>query len=150
MKYFRIAYKQGKKRGIEVIEANNRLEALKIFSERSLGVMQKVDEIALPLSLRFKKFQEHWDNPIKQQRVKDEPYIALLEQIYVMLDAGMPINVSLQQAINGVEDPMLKAIFQEILDDIERIRLREAVLKINSGGRGGQRCKKRISLFTVT
>jgi general secretion pathway protein F len=119
VKYFRIAYKQGKKRGIEVIEANNRLEALKIFSERSLGVMQKVDEIALPLSLRFKKFQEHWDNPIKQQRVKDEPYIALLEQIYVMLDAGMPINVSLQQAVDGVEDPMIKAIFQEILDDIE-------------------------------
>lgn len=119
MKYFRIRYKQGKKRGLEVIEANNRLEALKIFSERSLGVMQKVDEIALPLSLRFKKFQAHWDNPIKQQRVKDEPYIALLEQIYVMLDAGMPINVSLQQAVDGAEDPMLKAIFQEILDDIE-------------------------------
>lgn len=119
MKYFRIGYKQGKKRGFEVIEANNRLEALKIFSGRSLGVMQKVDEIALPLSLRFKKFQEHWDNPIKQQRVKDEPYIALLEQIYVMLDAGMPINISLEHAVDGADDPMLKAIFQEILDDIE-------------------------------
>lgn len=81
--------------------------------------MQKVDEIAQPLSMRFKKFQEHWENPIKQQRVKDEPYIAILEQIHVMLDAGMPINVSMQQAIDGAEDPMLKAIFQEILDDIE-------------------------------
>ena len=95
------------------------MEAIKAFSEKSLGVMQKVDEIAQPLSMRFKKFQEHWENPIKQQRVKDEPYIAILEQIHVMLDAGMPINVSMQQAIDGAEDPMLKAIFQEILDDIE-------------------------------
>ena len=119
MKYFRIRYKQGKNRGIEVVEAENRLIALNTFSQNPLGVIQTIDEISQPLSIRLKKMQERWKDPIKHERVKDEPYIALLEQIYVMLDAGMPINVSLQQAIDGVEDKMLKAIFQEILNDIE-------------------------------
>jgi general secretion pathway protein F len=119
MKYFRIRYKRGKNRYFETIEAQNRLEALKLFSQKSLGVMQNIDEIAQPLSLRFKKFQQKWDDPIKARVVKDEPYIALLEQLYVMLDAGIPINNALEQAISGAEDEMLKAIFQEILDDIE-------------------------------
>lgn len=119
MKYFRIRYKQGKNRGIEVVEAENRLVALNTFSQNPLGVIQTIDEVSQPFNLRLKKIQEKWNNPIKNERVKDEPYIALLEQIYVMLDAGMPINISLQQAIDGVDDKMLKAIFQEILNDIE-------------------------------
>ena len=119
MKYFRIQYKQGKNRNFEVIEAESRLIALKEFAAKSIGVMQKIDEVSQPLSMRFQKMQDKFDDPIKKVRVKDEPYIALLEQVYVMLDAGMPINISLEQAIEGTSDPMLKAIFVEILDDIE-------------------------------
>ncbi len=85
----------------------------------SLGIVQDVVEVPQPLSMKFKKFQEAWDAPIKKERVKDQEYIAFLDQLHVMLDAGMPINVSLEEAINGVEDPMIKAIFTEVLEDIE-------------------------------
>jgi len=102
-----------------VIESANRLEAKKAFSALSLGVVQNIVEVPQPLSMRFKKFQEKWDDPIKQKRVNDLAYIVLLEQIYVMLDAGMPINVSLKQAIEGTKDEMLRAIFVFILEDIE-------------------------------
>ena len=119
MKYFRIQYKQAKKRHIKVIEATNRLEAIKLFSALSLGVVLDIVEISQPLNMKFEKFQKKWNDPIKLQPVKDQEYIALLEQIYVMLDAGMPINVSMEEAVSGAEDPMLKAIFTEILEDIE-------------------------------
>ncbi len=119
MKYFRIQYKQAKNRHIKVIEAVNRLEALKIFSALSLGVVQDIVEIPQPLSMKLEKLQQRWNDPIKKESVKAQEYIGLLEQVHVMLDAGMPINISLEEAVRGVENPMLKAIFQEILDDIE-------------------------------
>lgn len=119
MKYFRVHYKQGKNKKFEVFEAGNRLEALQDFSNKSIGVMLRIDEVSQPLRMRFKKYQEKFDDPIKNRRVKDEAFISFLEQVYVMLDAGMPINVSLEQAINGADDIMIKAIFQEILNDIE-------------------------------
>lgn len=119
MKYFRIQYKQGRNRRIEILEAPNRLEAIKAFSMLSLGVFQSIAEVPQPLNMRFKKLQKKWDNPIKMKRVKDLEYVVLLEQIYVMLDAGMAINVSLSEAIEGTQDEMLKAIFISILEDIE-------------------------------
>ena len=119
MKYFRIQYKQAKNRRIKVLEATNRLEALKLFSGLSLGVVQDIVEVPQPLGMKFEKFQEKWDDPIKNQPVKSQEYIALLEQIYVMLDAGMPITTALEEALNGAADPMIKAIFTEILSDIE-------------------------------
>ncbi|MCJ7765456.1 MAG: type II secretion system F family protein, partial [Thiovulaceae bacterium] len=119
MKYFRVRYKIGKERRLEVIEALNRIEAIKSFAAMSLGVMQSAEETAQPLSMRIKKFKAELENPIKNRRVKDEGYVALLEEMYVMLDAGMPINTSLAEAIDGTEDTLLKAIFAEILDDIE-------------------------------
>ena len=45
--------------------------------------------------------------------------MCIRDRIYVMLDAGMPINVALEEAVKGTQDAMLKAIFAEILEDIE-------------------------------
>jgi len=119
MKYFRIQYKRGKSRGVEVLESANKIEAMKSFSHLSLGIAQSISEIPEPLSMKIQKFKDKMNNPIKPKRVNDMAYIVLLEQIYVMLDAGMPINVSLEQAIEGTKDEMIKAIFESILEDIE-------------------------------
>jgi len=119
MKYFRIQYKRGKNKGVEILESANRLEAVKSFSTLSLGVLQNVVEVPQPLSMKVQKFKDKMDDPIKPKRVNDLAYIVLLEQIYVMLDAGMPINVSLEQAIEGTKDEMIKSIFESILEDIE-------------------------------
>lgn len=102
-----------------MIEAVNRLEALRIFAALSVGVVQDIVETSEPLSMKIEKFQERWNDPIKDKTVDDQQYISLLEQIYVMLDAGMPINTSLEEALNGAQSPMLKEIFTEILADIE-------------------------------
>lgn len=119
MKYFRVRYKLAKTKGVHVVEAMNRSEALKAFAAKGLGVVQDVQEVSQPLSMRFQRLQEKWDDPIKKRPLPSQEYVSFLEQIHVMLDAGMPINTALEEAVNGVEDKMIKAIFTQILEDIE-------------------------------
>lgn len=119
MKFFKIRYKIGNKKFSTVIEAINKIEALKEFREQKLGVPQSVHEISEPLELKYTRYKNYFANPIKNRRVKDEPYIAFLDQLSVMLDAGMPINACLADTVNNTEDPMLHAIFSEVLSNIE-------------------------------
>ena len=102
-----------------VLEAANKLEALKQFRDKNLGVPQKVYEVSEPLSLRYRRYAERFANPIKDRRVKDEPYIAFLEQLAIMLDAGIPINTCLSDSVKNTDEPMIRAIFAEVLSNIE-------------------------------
>lgn len=119
MKYFEIRYKRGKDWGSKVYEAPSRQGALKLFQRDSLGVMYTVTERNQPLSMRFSKLQESFNNPIKKKRVPEEEYITFLEQLSTMIDAGLPINTCLEQCIEDTKEPMIKAIFAQILADIE-------------------------------
>ena len=119
MKFFQIHYKIGKRKSSMVLEAANKLEALKQFRDKNLGVPQKVYEVSEPLSLRYRRYAERFANPIKDRRVKDEPYIAFLEQLAIMLDAGIPINTCLSDSVKNTDEPMIRAIFAEVLSNIE-------------------------------
>lgn len=119
MKFFEIHYKYGKKRGKTVLEVANKLDAMKKFQNMELGVIKQVKEINEPLSLKIQKLNENLKNPIKNKRVNTENYISVLNQLAVMLDAGMPVNATLNEARNGTKDPMLRAILNNISADIE-------------------------------
>lgn len=119
MKYFRIRYKIGKKRGVEIIEAENRVDAINAFLQMQKGVIVGVEEIREPLSLKIEKFLQKFKNPIKNRSVNLEHYIALLDQLAIMIDAGLPLNFALQEVAKNEKDPMLKAIFTQIHDEIE-------------------------------
>lgn len=119
MKFFRVRYKQGKKRLSATFEAAHKAEALKQFRDKSLGVPLEVQEVSEPLSMKYEKFKERFTNPIQNRRVKDEPYITFLDQLSTMLDAGMPINTCLAESIGDTRDPMIRTIFTEVLRDIE-------------------------------
>ena len=119
MKYFLIRYKIGKRRDSIVIEAPNKVEAIKEFLNRQIGVMIDIIEIGEPLSWKIRKIVAKIKNPIKNRPVDMERYIALLEQLSVMLDAGLPLNFALSEVAKNEADPMLKAIFTQIYDDIE-------------------------------
>ncbi len=119
MKYFLIRYKIGKQRDAIVIEAPNRVEAIKEFLNRQIGVMIDITEISEPLSWKIRKIVAKIKNPIKNRPVDMERYIALLEQLSVMLDAGLPLNFALSEVAKNETDPMLKAIFTQIYEDIE-------------------------------
>ncbi len=119
MKFFEVVYKHGKKRSTILIEASNKIEALKKFQNRELGIKISLKEIPEPLSHKYDTFMKSVRSPIKNKRADTEKYISILEQLAVMLDAGMPINICLQEAIKATDDAMLEAIFLEIAKDVE-------------------------------
>lgn len=119
MKYYDILYRTGKMKKNIVYEAPNRQSAISQFRNSSLGVMVNIKECQEPLSLKWKKFRDKQTSPIRKKRVNQEQYIAFLDQLATMLDAGMPINDCLNQCVEDASDKMVKAIFEVILDDIE-------------------------------
>lgn len=119
MKFFRIRYKIGKKRGFIIVEAENRVDAIKKFADMSIGVLVDIHEIREPISFKLRRYLDKFKNPIKRRSVNLERYIALLDQLSVMLDAGLPLNFALEEVIKHEKDKMLQAIFQEIYNDIE-------------------------------
>lgn len=119
MKFFRVRYKQGQRKFSTTFEAAHKAEALKKFRDQSLGVPVEIKEVSEPSSMKFERFKKRFTNPIQNRRVKDDAYITFLDQLATMLDAGMPINTCLAESINDTQDPMIKAIFTNVLQDIE-------------------------------
>ena len=119
MKYFRINYKIGKKKDSIVLPAENKIVAMQEFFEMKIGILVKMQEISKPLQLRYDEYAAKFNDPIKNRKVDTEKLIALLDQIGIMLDAGLPLNYVLSESIRNQKDPMLKAIFLKINNDIE-------------------------------
>ena len=120
MKFFRVSYKRGKEHNKTIVKAENRIEAIKKFYDMQLGVLIKIEEIQEPLSMKIERYLEFWKNPINRGKVNDEKYIAALDQIATMLDAGMPLNVSIEETAKNSDDPQIKIIFNHILANIEK------------------------------
>lgn len=119
MKFYRVRYKRGKHRSSATFEAAHKAEALKFFRDKSLGVPLEVKEVSEPLGMKLERYAKRFGGPIRNRRVRDEHYIAFLDQLSTMLDAGMPINTCLSESISDTHDPMIRAIFTEVLRDIE-------------------------------
>lgn len=119
MKFYRVRYKQGKRKFSTTLEAAHKAEALKQFRDKALGVPVEVKEVSEPFSMKWGKIKKRYTNPIQNRRVKDDAYITFLDQLATMLDAGMPINMCMAESISDTQDPMLKAIFTNVLQDIE-------------------------------
>lgn len=119
MKFFRVRYKQGPRKYTIVLEAAHKIEALTIFRDKSIGVPITIKAISEPLGMKLDRFKKMLTNPIQNRRVKDEPYITFLDQLSTMLDAGMPINTCLAESISDTNDLMIRAIFTDVLRDVE-------------------------------
>ncbi|MBN2895567.1 MAG: type II secretion system F family protein [Campylobacterales bacterium] len=119
MKYFEVRYRRGQTSKSVVVEAENRLDAMKRFLKLEIGVPIELSEVGEPFSIKVRKFIEKQRDPIKAKRVNNEHYISVLRQLSVMLDAGMPINVCLEETVRSTQDPMLRAIMQTVHEDIE-------------------------------
>ena len=119
VKFFSILYRRGKKKTTIVIEAQNKLEAMQKFQNMELGVRVKITEIDEPFSLKIQKIIDKINTPIKNKPVDIESYVSALEQIAVMLNSGMPINTCLSETIKSTQNPMLKAILENISADVE-------------------------------
>lgn len=119
IKFFEILYRIGKKRSTITIKATNKFEAMKRFQNMELGVQVKINEINEPLKLKVQDIIDNFKSPIKNKSIDMVSYVAALEQLSVMLNAGIPINISLNETLKSSSDPMLKAIFEDITLNVE-------------------------------
>jgi general secretion pathway protein F len=119
MKYFEIVYiKEGERQKI-IFPSYHKIEAIKTFQSKMLGVMVSAEEIDEPLSYKMERLGLGVKRYFSVKKIPLEPYIASLQQISVMLNAGLPINTCLKDVIKTAEHKRIKEIFSTILLEVE-------------------------------
>jgi general secretion pathway protein F len=111
--YFKIEYIKNGRINETVVSAKNIQEAVKKFRQKNLGILKEVYEI------KKQSFFEELQEKLELSKIDLEEYIAVLEQIYVMLDAGMGIDIVLSNVLKGIKNKKLKKIFSSVLQDIQ-------------------------------
>ena len=117
MKYFKVSMISKGKKSFEVVEAANKVSAIKVAKKNNPGkVVQKAVETKAPsasgggLVGGLKKAFE--------PKIDINNKIAAIRQIAVMTDAGISIHDSIVEVAKNVENPKLKNIYQNIGADI--------------------------------
>ncbi len=130
MKYFEIKYLKNGKRDKIILPSSHKIEAIKSFKSQALGVFIDIKEIDEPFEYKIKSIKEQFQKYVMTKRVSLEPYIAILRHLSTMLDAGLPVTVSLEDVVNSTQNRELKKIFSDILNQIESgVSLSKAFLK---------------------
>ena len=119
MKYFEIVYIAGGEKNSTVLISSHKIEALKQFQTKAIGVLVSIEEINEPFSFKLEKIKTSLENSRLRKKVPLEPYIASLRQLGVMLDAGIPLNQCFEEVINTTEHKQVKEIFKQISQKVE-------------------------------
>ncbi|MEO1928124.1 MAG: type II secretion system F family protein [Nautiliaceae bacterium] len=111
--YFKIEYiSKGKIQEI-IIPAKNPLEAVRKFRARKLGIFRNMEII------EKKSFLEELGDKLNLSKIDLEEYISILDQMYVMLDAGLAIDAVVVDIKDNIKNKKLKKIFNSIANDIK-------------------------------
>jgi len=127
--YFEITYLKDGKKETTIIKADNFIEATKKFRNQRLGVFLKIKETSEPLSVKIDKLKKEIDKKLSA-KIDLEEYVAVLEQIYVMLDASLSLNDILSSVSENIKNKKLKKIFTQLNQDIQSgINISESLKK---------------------
>ena len=105
---YKIDYIQKGKAKSVYLKASSAMEAIKIFKKRYKGIIRNIQEVEKP------SIFEEIKRKVLERRVNLDELIAVLDQLYVMLDAGISIDMALSQTIRGIKNKHLKRIFEDI------------------------------------
>lgn len=119
MKFFEIVYLTAGEKNSMVIVSAHKVDALKQFQSKAVGILVSVEEINEPLSFKLEKLKRSIASSRLRKRLPLEPYIASLRQLGVMLDAGISLNQCLEEVVNTTEHAQTRAIFEQIMQKIE-------------------------------
>ncbi|WP_456479677.1 type II secretion system F family protein [Nautilia sp.] len=111
--YFKIEYFKKEKVREVIISARTPKEAIKKFRERKLGIIKSIEEFKKPSLI------EEMATKLDLSKIDLEEYISVLEQLYVMLDAGIAIDMSVNNIKESIKNKKLKKIFDSIENDIK-------------------------------
>jgi len=105
---YKIDYIQkGKLKSVK-LKASSLNEALREFKKKYNGIIKEVTEFYEPsLMEKIQKF-------LSLRKINTEEFIAILSQLYVMLDAGISIDIALSEVLEGIKDKKLKRVLEDI------------------------------------
>jgi len=111
--YFKIEYiNKGKPEEI-IISAKTPKEAVKKFRLKRLGILRNIQEYHKD-SITDKLIKK-----LDLAKIDLDEYISVLEQIYVMLDAGLSIDSIMDNVKETIKNKKLKKIFRSVENDIK-------------------------------
>jgi len=127
--YFEITYIKNKKRRKTIIEASNFVEATRKFKSKKLGIFAGIKETKEPFSIKVEKLKKNIEKKFSA-KIDLEEYVAILDQIYVMLDASLSLNDILTEVSENIKNKRLKEIFTQLNSDIQSgINISESLKK---------------------
>ena len=127
---YKIDYIQkGKVKSIN-LKASSMRDALKIFKKRYTGIIKEIQEIDKPSLI------EQLKKKVFERNINLDELISIFDQLYVLLDAGISIDMALYQTIIGIKNKHLKKIFEDIYHKINSGQSLYESFKIHEGELG--------------
>ena len=111
--FYKIEYLKKGKTKFTVIKANSIQEALAKFRKRKLGIFRNIEEFHKP------SLKEQIEDLLAIRKINLEEYVAALEQMYVMLNAGLAVDMVLENIAQYIKDRKLRKIIIAITNDIK-------------------------------
>ncbi len=96
-----------------LIRASSFSDAIRKFRDKKLGVFKDINEYKAP------SIKERFLKSIDLSKVDLEEFISILEQMYVMLNAGIGIDIVIENMYKQIKNKKLKKIFLNIKNDIQ-------------------------------
>ncbi|GAB6045826.1 type II secretion system F family protein [Caminibacter profundus] len=113
MMYFKIEYIQEGKLKTTIIKASSIVEAISIFRNKRIGILKNIEEV------KKTSFLEELDKRFSIYKIDLQEFVSVLEQIYVMLDAGISIDLVLNNIGENIKNKKLKEIFKSVFNDVK-------------------------------
>ncbi len=111
--YYKVEYLKHGKIKTTVISAKSLKDALTKFRKRKLGILRNIEEF------HKESLNDKLSSLLAFKKIDLEEYISVLEQMYVMLDAGLAIDIVLENIAMNIKDKKLKKILLSITNDIK-------------------------------
>ncbi len=118
MKYFKVTILSKGKKSFEVVEAANKMSAIKLVKKNNPGkIVQRAIETTAPSSMKMGGLTAGFKKAF-EPKIDINNKIAAIRQLAVMTDAGISIHDAITEVAVNVENPKLKKIYQNIGADI--------------------------------
>ncbi len=119
MRYFEVTYIARGEKNSTVLASSHKIEALKLFQSKAMGILVSIEEINEPFNFKIERLRESMQRAQLRKKLPLEPYIASLRQLGVMLDAGISLNQCFEEVVNTTEHKQTREIFRQIAQRIE-------------------------------
>lgn len=117
--FFEVEYIKNGTREKYILESTHKVEAIQYFKKQSLGVFVSIKTIKEPTYVKLEKIKSKIVDRLRSKKVALEPYIATLRHISIMLNAGLPITVCIEDLVKTTTNKRLLEIYIHVLKEIE-------------------------------